>query len=567
MRKLFLSLNYAARIFGLMMMVFFGQAAGTMSSVSTPVPPSDMELTRIGFPFPDQELNDFLQAKSLIFGRAWARAVNAFQGYFKTYPAGRYGDEAGLWLAKALNGLAGEERAMERVLDRKAEAVEALNRMEKGYPKSPWLEEARPFRKELLAEIALVGGRKWEAFLAGFLKEENKTLDRVRLDALDELLAWDRGWAAPVIEDLLKTVADPEGRKEVVRFAARLFPDETESLLREAAVRDADAGVRAEAAAALDRLEMERIPVNALHFIFTARLTDAAGRAMLPENAAKVFDLAPASEPNNKEAEKQADELFRGKLRRLKMKGGGMLGKDMNWIWDLLRDVLDGRLGILRRDGERVVAGSLPVESQKARLALPMLRQKLSRLGETSAEKIPVGDVTVVFPLAACRKTADSFSGQVIFESGENKYPADFSVDSRRDQLAAFRRGDDVWLVVLKFDTTVTEKPGILGSRLRPRSPVVFKDVMGCRVESSRGSWSLEEITSRGLIDFGQAKAEIPAPSGRWRLEGFLLADMAKKTFLGRNAELFDPSGKLVAQAAEVVVPAGAPDKYEIVKK
>lgn len=523
--------------------------------------------TRIGFPFPDEELTSFLEAKNLIFGRGWARAVNAFQGYFKTYPAGRYADEACFWLAKALDGLAGEERTIERVLDRKTEAVEALNRLEKGYPQSPWLEEARSFRKELLSEIALVGGHKREAFLAGFLKGENKTLDRARLDALSELLTWDRGWAAPVVEDLLKTVADPEGRKEVVRFAVRIFPDETEMLLRDAAVQDADAGVRAEAAGALERLETARIPVNALHFIFTARLTDAAAQAMLPEATAKVFDLTPASEPSNKDAERKTEALFRGKLRRLKMKGGGMLGKDMNWVRDLLGDILDGRLGISRRDGERVVAGSLPVESPKARLALPMLRQKLSRLGETTAVKIPVDGVTVTFPLAACRKTADSFSGQIIFESGDEKYQADFSVDSRRDQLAAFRRGDDVWLVVLQFDTKAAENLGILGSRLRPRPPMVFKDVLGCRVESSRGSWSLEEITSRGLIDFGQAKAEIPAPSGRWRLEGFLLADMAKKTFIGRNAELFDPSGRLVAQAAEVVVPSGAPDKFEIVKK
>ncbi len=567
MRKRCLSLNHAARIVGLMMMVFFGLAAGTAFSVSTYMPTSGMERMRIGFPFMDQELSRFLEAKNLIFGREWARAVNAFQGYFKTYPAGRYGDEAGFWLAKALDGMAGEERTIERVLDRKTEAVEALNRLEKEYPRSPWLEEARSFRKELMSGIALVGGRKREAFLAGFLKEENKTLERARLDALSELISWDRGWAAPVIEDLLRTVADPEGRKEAVRFAARFFPDETETLLRDAAARDADAGVRADAAAALEKLEMERIPVSALQFIFTARLTDTASQAMLPEATAKVFDLTPASARNNTDAERKADALFHGKLRRLKYESGGVVGMDMSWIRKLIGDVLEVRLGSGRWGRERVVAKSLPIESLKARLVLPTLRQRLLRLGETSAQKIPVGDVTVVFPLAACRKTADSFSGQVIFELGENKYLADFSVDSRRDQMAAFRRGNDVWLVVLQFDTTPTERRGILGSRLRPGSPMVFKDVLGCRVESSRGSWSLEEITSRGLIDFGQAKAEIPAPSGHWRLEGFLLADMTKKIFIGRNAELFDPSGKSIVQAAEIVVPAGAPDKYEIVKK
>jgi hypothetical protein len=567
MRKHRLSINRAARIFGLIMIVFFDQAAGAVFSISVSVPPSDLERTRMDSTFPDQELKSFLEAKDFIFGRVWARAVNAFRDYFKAYPAGRYGDEAGFWLARALDGLAGEERTMDRVLDRKSEAIEALNRLEKGYPQSPWLEEALSFRQDLLYQIALVGGHKREAFLAGFLNEENKTLERARLDALPELISWDRGWVAPVIEDLLKTVADPEGRKEAVGFAARFYPDETETLLREAAVRDADAGVRAEATSALERLEMERIPVNALYLIATARLTDSAGRTMLPENITKVFDLPSAFELSNKDVERKADELFNGKLRQLKMKGGGVLGKDMSWVRNLLGDILEGRLGISLREGERVVAGSLPVDSPKAQIALLRLRQSLSRLGETTAQKIPAGDVTVVFPLAACRKTADSFGGQVIFEADENKYAADFSVDSRRSQLAAFRRGSNVWLIVLQFDTTATEKLGILSSRLRPQPAMVFKDVLGCRVESSRGSWSLEEITSRGLIDFGRAKAEIPGPSGSWRLEGFLIADMAKKIFLGRNAELFDPSGKLVALAAEVVVPSGAPDKFEIVKK
>ena len=175
MRKHRLSINRAARIFGLSMIVFFGQAAGIAFSISLSIPPSDLERTRMDFPFQDQELKSFLEAKEFIFGRAWVRAVNAFRDHFNTYPSGRYGDEAGFWLARALDGLAGEERTMDRILDRKCEAVEVLNRLEKGYPKSPWLEEALSFRKDLLYQIALVGGPKREAFLARFLEEENKT--------------------------------------------------------------------------------------------------------------------------------------------------------------------------------------------------------------------------------------------------------------------------------------------------------------------------------------------------------------------------------------------------------
>ena len=557
-----LSLIRRAQIFSSLLTALFGLAAGPLLSASTSVP----------LPFSDQEMNDFLEAKGFIFDRAWVQAVNSFHAYFKTYPAGRYGDEAGYWLAKALDGQAGKERTIERVLDCKVEAVEALNRLEKGYPVSRWLEEARPFRKKLLSEIALLGGSRRRAFLAGFLKEEKKTLDQVRLDALDTLLSWDRGWAAPVIEDLIKTVADPAGRKSAVRFAARFFPDETESLLRDAAARDADAGVRAEAAAALERVEMERLPVNALYYIYTARLTDAAGWAKLPEMTAKVFDLAPASQLNNEEAERSADEVFRGKLRRLKLSNVGTtnfdLGERLSWVRDILEGLPGIRLDIGGRRRERVVGGDLSSEQLEERLDPDRLRRKIAQMGETGAVKILVsGDVTVVLPFAALQKTPESVSGQVVFELGGKAYPADFSVDSRRDQLAAFRRGDDVWLVVMMFDATDAERVRFPWLRRRSRPPVVFSDFLGCRVETSRESWPFEELTGGGLVDFGKGMVEIPDGGGRWRLEGFIQADKAKKTFIGRNAELYNPSGKLVVRAAEVVVPAGAPDKYQVVKK
>jgi hypothetical protein len=539
-----------------------------LAAIGLAAHPSPAASTRVTLPFPDQELNDFLAAKGHVFDRSWARAVNAFQDYFKAYPAGRYGDEAGYWLAKSLDGLAGEERTIERVLDRKTAAVEALARLEKEHPASPWLEEARPFRKNLLGEIALIGGPRKKSFLAAFLKEENKTLDQARVDALDALLSWDRGWAAPVIEDLLKTVADPEGRKTAVRFAGRYFFDETGTLLRDAAEKDADSGVRAEASAALERAEMARLPVDALHFVFSARLTDRAGQAMLPEMTAKVFDLPPAAELNNNAAEEQADDLFRGKLRRLKMGGGGSLGRSSGMRIDVLMGILSGTWGSLRPDrGRMVVGGDVAAGLRVRSLVSEKLIGRLARLDEEGAVKVPIGDVTVAFPFGSIRKTPDSIGGLVVFEFGDKEYRVEFTVDGRRDQLAAFRRGDDVWLAVLQFNPEAWDREGILGLRRRQRSPVVFKNVLGCRVESSRDSWPLEEIAGKGLIDFGKAKAEVPGAGGRWRLEGFLQADTAKKVFIGRDAELFDPSGKSVVRAAELVVPANAPEKHQIVKK
>ncbi len=546
------------KILAFLLLVLIGQAPLALASGS----PS------VTSPFLDQELNALLEAKSFIFDRSWARAVNAFQDYFKAYPAGRYGDEAGYWLAKSLDALAGEERTIERVIERKAGAVEALDRLAKDHPASPWLEEARPFRKNLLGEIALVGGPRKKSFLAAFLKEENKTLDQTRVDALDALLSWDRGWAAPVIEDLLKTVADSEGRKTTVRFAGRYFFEEAGTLLRDAAEKDADAGVRAEAAAALERAEMARLPVDALHFVFSARLTDRAGQAMLPEMTAKVFDLPPAAELNNNAAEEQADDFFRGKLRRLKMGGGGSLSLDGRERLGLVMEILGGTVGALRLDrGRSVVVGDVAAGLRARNILSERLRGKLARLDEEGTVKVPIGDVTVAFPFGSIRKTPESVGGRVVFEFGGKEYPAEFTVDGRRDQLAAFRKGDDVWLAVLQFNPEAWDREGILGLRRRQRSPVVFKNVLGCRVESSRDSWPLDEIAGKGLIDFGKAKAEIPAAGGRWRLEGFLQADTMKKVFIGRNVELYDPSGKLAVQAAELVVPADAPDKYQVVKK
>ena len=80
----------------------------------------------------------------------------------------------------------------------------------------------------------------------------------------------------------------------------------------------------------------------------------------------------------------------------------------------------------------------------------------------------------------------------------------------------------------------------------------------------------LKDLANHGRPAFGGQTAELflDDPKRRGCLAIFPdLPPMEKRMFVGRNAELFNPAGKLVLQAAEVAVPVGAPDKYEVVKK
>ena len=52
-----------------------------------------------------------------------------------------------------------------------------------------------------------------------------------------------------------------------------------------------------------------------------------------------------------------------------------------------------------------------------------------------------------------------------------------------------------------------------------------------------------------------------------WILIGNIIVDRKEKHFIGRNAELFNINGKVVAKGTQIIVPVENPEKYEVVGK
>jgi hypothetical protein len=505
--------------------------------------------------FGDQDTDDFLKAKGYVYTGDWQRAVQALKSYLETYRAARYGDEALYWLGRAIDRLSRDERTLERLIERKREAVSALDRLQQRYPASPWASEARGLRRSLLYQIALVGGARQRTFLEPFLRAEGKSLAEIRIQALDQLLSMGRGWAVPILRAFLDSEASSANRRVIVQFAGLNYPEEAFSLLEEVERQDANESVRAEARRVLHEIEMDRVPVAMTFFGFSARSSDQTVHGMLPEKTPRAFTFTPPSPPEAKEAQRRASRHFGGGLSDLEMAAAG--------LFDARLERLGRRLAPLREplppSPGRAVGGAI---------------------GAPGGSDVAVGEIGVSFPREGRQRTPDAIRGQAVFSTGGQKYAVDYAIDKTHEQLLAFRMGDRISFVLIQL----IDRPGSIGVRetgpradLRltpsPSSPVASSlaaaskvstvDVMGCKVESRRGAYSLSELRGQGVIDLGMATVQIRGGAGTWRLEGYVVADRTSRLFVGRNATLFDPSGRRVAAGSQITVPVDAPDTFK----
>jgi hypothetical protein len=78
---------------------------------------------------------------------------------------------------------------------------------------------------------------------------------------------------------------------------------------------------------------------------------------------------------------------------------------------------------------------------------------------------------------------------------------------------------------------------------------------------ASLGKIGPEELR-QSLVEFGQARVEIPGRDGTWVLTGIVRWIRSGNLFLGDKATLTDPHGNVRAKDASIVVPMKNPDKY-----
>jgi hypothetical protein len=95
--------------------------------------------------------------------------------------------------------------------------------------------------------------------------------------------------------------------------------------------------------------------------------------------------------------------------------------------------------------------------------------------------------------------------------------------------------------------------------------PVSFNLDGGGRIHSSRTEFCLEELSS-DVLDFGEAKAVMPGPGGSWVLTGHLILMRKQNGIMAREAVLKNAEGKVVAEAAILMVPIKDPENYTLAK-
>jgi hypothetical protein len=162
-------------------------------------------------------------------------------------------------------------------------------------------------------------------------------------------------------------------------------------------------------------------------------------------------------------------------------------------------------------------------------------------------------------------KTVDYISGKVSVQNKakDEVHKISFTVDESDDKLLAIRDGNDVALMVLRFESD--DDAGGFGEE-KERKPVYhthFNNVMGCTIHSTRDSWAGGEM-GKSVIDYGEAKAEIPGKHGKWKLIGHIVSDNKKRRLIGRAAVLANPKGDEVARGGQIYVPVDKPEEYEV---
>lgn len=470
-----------------------------------------------GFYKADKETKTFLDAKSQVFEREWKEAGNRLERYLDQYPEGRYVEEARYWLARSLNQQSREEKRADDVIRLKKRSIENLNTLLDKHPESIWKDDARTLRVEVSAELALLGLAEYQQYIQEIVEGQNEEESELMIIALEALIKLDPAAVLPMIEGILAAQGNPEIRKMAVTLLGRSQGEEALPILRDVESNDADDAVRKEAAYWRKQIQTMAIQVQLDYFGYNARIEKESDRTRIPENKLNVYDFPALRSPSKRSVEKAVKKLFDGKLDDVKFAASATVGT--------------------------------------------FLPRELAAHGYTMSTSHKLSDFRVEVPRDAIEKSHFEVSGEVSFYDivKDREYQEEFTVDRDDAKLMAMRRGDEVAILVLVFVST-SEPPDV------PDEPVYYTEinnVLGAIVHSSRQSWSVEELDD-AVVEYGRAKAEIPGESGIWTLVGDIQLHREARRFVGRDATLYDPTGKVVAEALEIFVPADEPADYKV---
>jgi hypothetical protein len=465
--------------------------------------------------YTDQETNQFLKAKELVFKGEWNEARLKLEKYLVNFPNGNYRDEALYWLAKSLNKLANNEFILNKVISLKEEAAAQLDSLIRTYPESLWLDDGKTLRLSIAAELDMMGVYGHRKIMMEYMTNEQQSKKDSKNKQINALLEMRPEAAVTLVRRMLDYEKDPEKWKEAISILGQHFFGESEEFLEEL-LDHPYPKLREEAKRWIEWNEMWKIPTNLIYFAYGADISDTRELDRLSENKVNVFKLSRLTSLDKGIVEEKLNHFFNQKLKNIQFITNSTIKHHYLGL-DISNNIKGFNFKILQ--------GGLKKEYDKIHV-----------------------------------------NAQFCDNNEQKVYSYYTPVENKNEILLAMRKGEKLALVLLHF---VEERITIhveTKTKVKPFYHSEFSSVLGCRILSTRQSWSSDELNKTGGVeDFGQAKAEIPVQQGTWILLGNIIVDRNKKQFIARNAELLNANGKRVAKGVQIMVPVENPEKFKIV--
>jgi outer membrane protein assembly factor BamD (BamD/ComL family) len=473
----------------------------------------------------NKEISQFFKAKESLFKQDWESAKTGLEQYLREYPAGRLADEALYWLAQCLNRLSKDEKDTGKMIALKEEAVRRLNELIARYPTGHWAGDATDLRIVMARDFDDFGFSQYRIYLDA--SAENKRMPYRAQRVFRSLCEITKEAAFPIAQTLCFTDRSPSVRSMVAYFLGKNYRQDALPVLETVVKNDPDESVRKAVLSVIERTRMSLIPVRLNLYLFTATLLDSYEFDRIQENRINLIEL-----PHSLPGEEQAKEAI---LRILKNKIGPV--KSLNYGPPRDLDYVSPSFAFNVGFG-----GNFNFD-----IPNPNIIKEPSRI---------TGTIRVI---DRENRAAEKF------------YSQPFQVDDQRDALVIMRRGKDMAMILLQFGRLSGYQAETSGEDMRKASllPELTKmrmELLGCSIRSTAyfQTSSNRDFTKMNFIDLGPARADIPGLGGTWVLEGQLLCDQKLRVFIGRQFNLTDPQGKVVAKGALVEVPADSPQAYRI---
>jgi hypothetical protein len=472
----------------------------------------------------DQETDQFLKAKELVFKGNWNDARLQLEKYLVKFPKGHYQDEALYWLAKSLYKLSSQEVVEKKSKVLKEEASEKLDLLIDSFPKSLWKDDSEELRLTIAGELFIMGNVSQKQIIDKYLSSQSEQKEFLDNIFFNTVISMKSEVALGIIDRVFEVNEDLNIRKKAVSILGKYFFEEGRSRLEEIKEEDPNSIVKREAKYWIDFNEMSKIPTQLVYYGYSVEISDRKEKSRIPENKINIYSISRVNLENKVNVEDRVNQFFNQKLLNMK------------FVTNSTADF-------------SIFGGEISNNIQGFNFKI--IQENL-------------------------QKDWDEITGQLRFRDNETKkeFKKQFVANEKNDQLLTMRKGNRLALILLHFEKiTPYVKSGFVSimkniDKEKPFYHSEFSNVLGCKVLSTRGNFSMEEITKEGSVsDFGQAKAEIPTKNGTWILLGNIIVDRHSRKFIARNAELSNKDSKVVLKASQIIVPIDEPEKYKVVGK